>query len=123
MHPQGPSPARAEPFRLFVYGTLMCDGCRHRVLAGQRFLGEARTRPHYTLLDLGEYPGLVRHDSEGRCIRGELYEIEAGLLSELDDIEGAPVLFRLEPVSLEGCPGPVYAYFYQPPSGGLLRYL
>jgi gamma-glutamylaminecyclotransferase len=97
---------------LFVYGTLMCGGVRHRVLAGQRFLGDARTRPHYALYDLGAYPGLV-YRAEGRAIHGELYEIGAGLIELLDDIEGAPSLFRLEAVLIDGHSGDVFAYFYQ----------
>jgi gamma-glutamylaminecyclotransferase len=109
-------------FLLFVYGTLMRDGPRHPALAGQRFLGEARTEPRYALLDLGEYPGLVRREPGGRAVAGELYEVEGGLRAGLDEIEGAPGLFRLGPVALVGRAGPVYAYFYQPAPHGLPTY-
>jgi gamma-glutamylcyclotransferase (GGCT)/AIG2-like uncharacterized protein YtfP len=108
-----------DPFRLFVYGTLMRGGSRHQALDGQRFLGEARTRPGYALLDLGEYPGLVERRHCGQPVRGELYEVAAGLVPRLDEIEGAPELFRLRPVALEGHSGPVYAYFYQRDGGGI----
>jgi gamma-glutamylaminecyclotransferase len=103
---------------LFVYGTLMRGGVFHHVLAGQRFLGAAQTRPHYALFALGAYPGLV-HCADGRAIHGELYEVAADLIEQLDDIEGAPSLFRLEPVLLEDHPGNVFAYFYQQPTTGL----
>ncbi len=44
---------------LFVYGTLK-RGCRnHRHLAGQAFVGPARTAPGFTLYDLGGYPGIA----------------------------------------------------------------
>jgi gamma-glutamylcyclotransferase (GGCT)/AIG2-like uncharacterized protein YtfP len=109
-------------FLLFVYGTLMRDGSRHAALAGQRFLGEARTEPRYALLDLGEYPGLVRREPGGRSVTGELYEVEDGLRATLDEIEGAPGLFRLKPVAVVGRAGPVYAYFYQPAPHGLPTY-
>ena len=48
-----------------------------------------------------------------------MYEVEAALLPALDDIEGAPALFRLGPIELIDQPGPVFAYFYQdtPPPG------
>lgn len=111
-----------DHLRLFVYGTLMRDGCRHRVLAGQPFLGAARTQPHYDLLDLKAYPGLIRCESKGRMIEGELYEVTADLVPVLDRIEGAPTLFRLESVELEDGAGPVVAYFYQSPAVGLPRY-
>lgn len=98
---------------LFVYGTLMRGGVRHRVLAGQRYLGEARTRPHYALFDLGAYPGLVHRAENGRAIHGELYEIDASLIEHLDRLEDVPRLFRREPVLIDGPAGDVFAYFYQ----------
>ncbi len=106
---------------LFVYGTLMRGGVRHRVLANQRFLGEARTRKQYALFDLRAYPGLVHSPSEGQAIHGELFEIDTGLIPELDRIEGAPSLYRLEPILIEGYSGEVFAYFYQGGIEGFAR--
>jgi gamma-glutamylcyclotransferase (GGCT)/AIG2-like uncharacterized protein YtfP len=108
----------AEPqlnstLRLFVYGTLMRDGCRSVMLEQQRYLGPARTRPLYRLLDLGEYPGLVASEEDGWKIEGELYEVHAGLLPILDRVEGAPWLFRLDLVELEQPAELVLAYLYQ----------
>jgi gamma-glutamylcyclotransferase (GGCT)/AIG2-like uncharacterized protein YtfP len=91
----------------------MRDGGRHGALAGQPFLGEARTAPRYALLDLVDYPGLVHCPEGGQVVCGELYQVEPALRPRLDDIEGAPDLFRLEPVEIEGSAGPVYAYFYR----------
>ena len=101
-----------DSFTLFVYGTLMRGGVRHRLLAGQRFLGEARTLPGYALHDLGAYPGMVRRDG-GVAVSGELYEIAVSRIPEVDAEEGAPTLFRLEPIAVEGCDGPVFAYVFQ----------
>jgi gamma-glutamylcyclotransferase (GGCT)/AIG2-like uncharacterized protein YtfP len=103
---------------LFVYGTLMRGGVRHPVLAGQHFLGGAKTLPHYALFDLGAYPGLVHHTGEGWAVHGELYEIAASLIKRLDRIEGAPSLFRLEPILIKDHPGEVFAYFYQQSTEG-----
>ncbi len=102
----------AGTFRLFVYGTLKRDGRRHPFLAQQHCLGAARTRPLYALLDLGAYPGLVTCP-EGEAVEGELYEVDRELVSSLDEVEGAPELFRLAPVEVEDVAGPVQAYFYQ----------
>jgi gamma-glutamylcyclotransferase (GGCT)/AIG2-like uncharacterized protein YtfP len=112
----------ADVFTLFVYGTLMRDGCRHGLLAGQRCLGPARTQPCYDLLDLGAYPGLIRREPDGRSIAGELYECPVARVAVLDEAEGAPTLFRLEPVGIEGAAGPVFAYLYQPAPAGVPRY-
>jgi molybdenum cofactor cytidylyltransferase len=107
--------AAPETFRLFVYGTLMRGRLRHAALAGQRFLREARTKPGYLLFDLGAYPGMVATESSGREIPGELYEVDRRLIPRLDRIEGAPELFRLEPVAIEREDGTVFAYLYQKP--------
>jgi gamma-glutamylcyclotransferase (GGCT)/AIG2-like uncharacterized protein YtfP len=98
----------------------MQGGVRHRVLAEQRFLGEGRTHPQYALYDLGAYPGLVSSES-GRMIHGELYEIDDSLIARLDRIEGAPDLFRLDPILIEDHPGDVFAYFYQGSIDGCSR--
>jgi gamma-glutamylcyclotransferase (GGCT)/AIG2-like uncharacterized protein YtfP len=105
---------------LFVYGTLMRDGVRHRLLAGQPFLGRAHTRPGKALYDLGIYPGLVRA-ADGGAVHGELYEVAAELLPSLDEAEEAPTLFRRESVEVEGRDGPVVSYFYRQTTVGLPR--
>jgi gamma-glutamylcyclotransferase (GGCT)/AIG2-like uncharacterized protein YtfP len=110
----------SETFRLFVYGTLMRGGCRHHLLAQQRFLGEAHTPPVYLLFDLGAYPGLVA-GSPGQVVWGELYDVEHSSQLSLDRAEGAPQLFRLEPIEIEGQSTPVLAYFYQLPVPGRSR--
>jgi gamma-glutamylaminecyclotransferase len=104
---------------LFVYGTLMRGGRNHGALAAQRFLREAQTRPKYRLLDLGAYPGLVPAETDGRAIRGELYEVERRQIAELDRIEGAPAMYRLERVEIEDEADPVSAYIYRRESEGL----
>jgi gamma-glutamylcyclotransferase (GGCT)/AIG2-like uncharacterized protein YtfP len=114
--------ASADAFTLFVYGTLMRDGCRHSMLAQQRYLGEARTLGSYELLDFGAHPALVRCQVGGRVVAGELYEVAASLQPVLDEVEGAPALFRLEPVAIAGASGTVFAYFYVPDPAGLPRY-
>ena len=87
------NPVFGDSFLLFVYGTLMRGGVRHWLLADQRFVGEARTLPRYALYDLGTFPGMVRRDG-GVAVSGELYEVAANRLADLDDEEGGA-----EPVS------------------------
>jgi gamma-glutamylcyclotransferase (GGCT)/AIG2-like uncharacterized protein YtfP len=76
----------------------------------------------YDLRDLGAHPGLVRRRADGRSIEGELYDVPTTLVRVLDEVEGAPTLFRLEEVAIEGAVGPVFAYLYQPAPAGVPRY-
>jgi gamma-glutamylcyclotransferase (GGCT)/AIG2-like uncharacterized protein YtfP len=107
-----------DPFLLFVYGTLKRDGVNHALLAGQRFLGCARTRPRYALFDLNDYRGLVACECGGTAVHGELYEVARALIPRLDELEEAPTLFRLVPVEIEDTAGPVFAYLYQQDTQG-----
>ena len=88
---------------IFVYGTLRRGERAHARLAGAPFLGEARTQAGYALIDLGAYPGLVRAVS-GQVV-GEIYEIDASRLVELDAYEGHPALFRRVELELDGSDG------------------
>lgn len=73
--------------RVFVYGTLKRGGRNHPFLAGQQFLGEARTPPGFTLFSLGEYPGMVHRDDDDG-VTGEVWAVDAVCLKHLDELEG-----------------------------------
>ena len=73
---------------VFVYGTLKRGGSNHRFLAGQNFIGPARTVPGYTLYSLGDYPGMVREPGAIAGVTGELWSVDANCLAELDRLEG-----------------------------------
>ncbi len=101
----------------------------HHRLAGARPLGLAATAPGYTLLDLGDHPGLVAA-GEG-IVHGELYAAGAPLLARLDRYEDCPRLFRRATVRLAGG-REALAYLLAPehardlpaiPSGDWLRHL
>jgi gamma-glutamylcyclotransferase (GGCT)/AIG2-like uncharacterized protein YtfP len=96
-------------FLLFVYGTLKRDGVRHPHLAGSRFVGPAATLPRYALYDLGAYPGMKHGDG---VVSGELFEVDRGRIPQLDAVEGAPDLFRLEEVEFPD--GRALAYLFVP---------
>jgi gamma-glutamylaminecyclotransferase len=85
---------------VFVYGTLKRGGENHRVLAGQGFVGAARTEPGYRLYQLDGYPGMVAA-APGLAISGELWEVDAACLARLDELEGtAEGLYARVPVRL-----------------------
>ena len=84
---------------VFVYGTLMRGGENHESLNGAAFLGAARTPPRFTLVDLGEYPALVREGQDS--VSGELYDVDAALLARLDSLEEHPTVYVRETLRLE----------------------
>lgn len=87
--------------RLFVYGTLKRGHCRAFALAGQQFLGVARTGARYRLFDCGDYPVLVS-DPQGVSVEGELWEVDGDCLRKLDRIEGvAQRLYERRPIELQ----------------------
>lgn len=88
--------------RVFVYGTLKRGGENHEWLAGQRFLGAARTLPQYRMFDLGGHPGMII-DEQGIAIEGEVWEVDEAALTRLDvleDIESGE--YERVPVLLDG---------------------
>ena len=72
---------------IFVYGTLKRGEANHGFMGGQRFVGEAVTMPLFRLYDLGGYPGMIANSEGGTAIQGELWEVDAGCLERLDELE------------------------------------
>lgn len=74
---------------VFVYGTLKRGGSNHLLIARQRFLDVARTRPDYRLYALQGYPGLVKTTAgQGLSIEGEVWAVDTQCLKNLDQLEG-----------------------------------
>lgn len=67
------------------------------MLSDARFLGEARTRACFRLLDCGPYPGVVPGDG---VVAGELYAVPDSAWEVLDRYEGVPELFQRHQVVL-----------------------
>jgi gamma-glutamylaminecyclotransferase len=71
----------------FVYGTLKRGYGNNVILRSSKFLGEAVSRDRYMLLHSG-FPMAVR-DSEGRPVKGELFEVsDSRVVESLDALEG-----------------------------------
>lgn len=79
---------RRSHTRVFVYGSLMSGLHNHRLLEGARFIGTDRTRPLFGLVDLGSFPAMVAEGTT--CIVGEVWEVDAATLADLDRLEGHP---------------------------------
>ena len=104
---------------VFIYGTLKRGERNHRLLAGERFVGEAVTEPLYRLYDCGAYPALVEDAANGRAVRGEVYLVDPPTLRRLDALEAAPHLYQLLPVQVANFDRPVRAYLYCQEVSGL----
>jgi phosphoserine aminotransferase len=76
---------------LFVYGTLLRGERSHHLLRAARFARETATAPGFRLVDLGEYPGLVK--APRGAVSGELYLVDDETLRALDEFEGHPRLY------------------------------
>jgi gamma-glutamylcyclotransferase (GGCT)/AIG2-like uncharacterized protein YtfP len=98
---------------LFVYGTLK-RGCKnHHHIADQRFLAQARTVPGYAMYDLGDYPGLVADASDTVGVTGELWEVDAATLAQLDAFEGVDEgLYQRQRVALMDTVNPIQVHTY-----------
>lgn len=60
---------------------------------------EAVTDPHFTMYDLGHFPGVVRGGDT--AIQGEVYLVGPVTLLRLDQLEGHPVCYRREVINVE----------------------
>src|SRR5262249_54526063 len=97
---------------IFVYGTLKSGQQSHELLAGQAFVGAARTVPIYRLYGLGWHPGLMVDRSAGLSIHGELWSVDEKTLQRLDEYEGVPHWYTRDFVAIADRVGDVQAYFF-----------
>jgi gamma-glutamylcyclotransferase (GGCT)/AIG2-like uncharacterized protein YtfP len=73
---------------IFVYGTLKRGCSNHHFLAGQKFVGEARTAPGFRLFELEGHPGLVPRKEDRDGVAGEVWSVDDAALVRLDALEG-----------------------------------
>jgi gamma-glutamylaminecyclotransferase len=98
---------RNREFRsaVLAVGTLKRGFPLHdRGLAGARYVGAYRTVERYPMVIAGPWfaPMVLNRPGEGIRLRGELYEVDAAMLANLDALEsvGQPGNFRI-PVQVE----------------------
>ena len=99
--------ATARRTTLFVYGSLLRGERNHPLLVSARFLRETATAPGFALVDLGDYPGMVK--AARGAVAGELYAVDEETLRALDELEGHPRLYwRTEIVLVDRTPAQAY---------------
>jgi gamma-glutamylcyclotransferase (GGCT)/AIG2-like uncharacterized protein YtfP len=90
---------------LFFYGSLKRGYSNHHLVAGQRYLADAVTRPCYRIIQLGQYGGMIRDDERGLAVKGELWAIDTECLAKLDVFEMGEGLWQRVRVEVEGFTG------------------
>ena len=90
---------------LFFYGSLKRGYSNHHRIAAQTFLGDAVTLPRYRIIDLGQYGGMIRDETNGLAVKGELWAIDSKCLTELDEFEMSEGVFARMPVAVAGREG------------------
>lgn len=87
---------------VFVYGSLK-RGHRNHILLGDpnsaEPLGQVHINGRYRLLDLGSYPGIIKHSSFPVVdVVGEAYRVTQDVLRALDLLEGNTVYYTRKKV-------------------------
>lgn len=95
---------------LFVYGTLRRGAANHHELGDAVYVRQAVTAARYELVDMGGYPALL--DRGQTAVVGELYEVGAAQLAQLDAFEDVPTLYERQTVQIDGMA--VAAYVMRP---------
>lgn len=100
---------------LFFYGTLKSGGTANHHLAGAKLVGRAATAPKYRLFDMGWHPAMVRDNTNGLAVDGEVWDVPAAMIPALDQYESVPEGFVRQWIEVSGIIGEVQAYLYSKP--------
>jgi len=94
--------------KVAVYGSLKRGGRINSALNDGTYLGNFKTHPEFTMVNLGAFPGVLH---EGKTsIHTEVYEIPEETLRTLDRIEGYPSMYDRE--NIETPYGDAWMYIY-----------
>lgn len=102
---------------VFVYGSLKKGFYNHAFLRGAHFAGPVVSCDAYCLFSLGSYPGLHKRPAQ-YPVAGELYQVDAGGLQRLDELEENGHEYQREIIQVQTPLGqslPAWCYFYLGP--------
>ena len=82
-----------------VYGSLKQGHGNHRLLGDSACLGVTRTRPEYTLYNLGAFPAVGLNGNT--AVQVEVYKVDEDVFSRLDMLEGYPAFYNRKRIDTE----------------------
>lgn len=91
-----------------VYGSLKRGFYNHHLLERSRFLATGQARG-FAMYSLGSFPMII--EGRGR-VAVELYEVDRQTFAALDRLEGFPVFYQRQMVTVETEHCPVEAWIY-----------
>lgn len=97
--------------QVFVYGTLKKGFPAHSLLKDSKFITKYITSNEFSMYDMGYYPAVTHGGNT--AITGEIYDVNAEILKEIDRYEGHPKHFRRVKLPYTLYNKPIYIYLYQ----------
>lgn len=94
---------------LFAYGTLRRGEANSQLLQQAEACGTHHTSPRYTMLNLGDYPGVKEGGTSAIC--GEVYRVNTQQLAQLDLLEEYPTLYSRKRIPTPW--GQAWIYLYK----------
>jgi gamma-glutamylaminecyclotransferase len=86
--------------RIFVYGTLKRGFYNSYLLNTSLYIGKAKTvEPIFTMRRIANFPAVFANGSS--FIHGEVYEVNDGVLDNLDHLENHPNWYKRQNVIIE----------------------
>lgn len=82
---------------LLVYGTLQKSFSNNRLICDQQFLGKAKTKEKYVLMDFGGFPGMFQEEGPTQ-VHGELWAIDEHARNRCDCLESHPDWYCRTPI-------------------------
>lgn len=103
--------AKSEKSYIFVYGTLMRNGCLHGHLKDAAFISDALLTDHamYNVTDW--YPGIKKEKK--KHVIGEVFKVDQAMIEVLDNVEGSAYDRKIEIVTLIPSMEKKLAYVYE----------
>lgn len=93
--------------RIAVYGSLLKGFGNHRLIQDSKYIGDGLTKPEYTMVSLGGFPGVIKNGNNS--IYFQVYELDDETFKRVDRLEGHPAFYKRDIIETEY--GDVWMYF------------